>query len=274
MAEMSFEERREPPGLLDVLLFVSAHYQVEGNLALGICKYTWNDELLWSSLIEMLHSVTNKKWKLKDASTATRLMLACKMGRLDVVQKLLDLGAKIETRSASGNTALIFASREGHVHVARYLLDEKHADIETRTDMGWSPLMIASQYGQVAMIEFLCDRCVDIDAINNANNTALAIACYFAQIEAACMLLARGANVDAGHASILWACKPLDNNHLFLLDDASTLWTRRCEIVRVLVRANANLHVTSANGRTPLQLARSSNQQAVEVVLLEALLAV
>jgi len=47
------EKRNKHAGLLNVLYFVSVHYKVEGNLALGICKYTWRDDLLWRNLIKM-----------------------------------------------------------------------------------------------------------------------------------------------------------------------------------------------------------------------------
>ena len=63
MASIEEEERerttilkQEPSGLIDVLHFVSAHYQVEGNVAIGICTQTWHDKLLWSmGIVHLLY---------------------------------------------------------------------------------------------------------------------------------------------------------------------------------------------------------------------------
>ena len=113
--EAKEEERKKKPELIDVLPFVSSLYQAEGNSTLGLCKHVWLDANLWFILIEAKHSPKKEDGSI--ALAATRLVLASRKGRLDVVQRLLDLGAKIEAKSENGNTALVLAAKEGHVHV-------------------------------------------------------------------------------------------------------------------------------------------------------------
>jgi len=213
-------------GLLDVLHIVAAHNADEGNAAVGICHGAWSDTRVWMAIIDMQHSP--KKASGKVYCTAPRLYIASRRGKLDVVQRLLDLGADIDAKSANGSTALFAASRRGHVHVANFLLD-RHADI---------------------------------DALNNYNDSALYLACLFANVEATRVLLARGANVDLGKPPILTACRLPHQNEQAKMD-MSTLWARRLQVVRLLADHNASLNVIDAKGRTAIMEASRSNQPAI-----------
>jgi len=143
-----------PPGLFDVLHIVSAHFAVEGNASVGICREAWRDERIWMAIIDMMHKP--KKADGEVDIEAPRLVIASSKGRLDVVQRLLDLNANIEAKNANGSTALTIACRYGHEHV----------------------------------MSFLLDRHVDIDTLDNTNRSALWYACYWANVEAARLLLA------------------------------------------------------------------------------------
>jgi len=232
------------------------HYQVEGNLALGICKYTWRDGLLWRSLIEMMHSPKNADGEV-DLATS-RLAIASRMGRLDVVQKLLDFGAKVETKSAGGGTgSLQYAVQGGHLHVARFLLDEKHAIINARNHIGCTPLMMASDDDDAEMIELLCDRHADLDELDNYERSALWLACRNAKVDAVRVLLARGAKTDADmplFAPLLAVCH----------EKLSIDWARRFQVIRLLAEHNANLDIGDEDGRTPLM--RASEEGKVEMI--------
>jgi ankyrin repeat protein len=156
--ETKEEERKKASELIDVLPFVSSLYQAEGNLALGLCKHLWHDANLWSILIEAKHSPKNKDGSTP-ALVATRLVLASRKGRLDVVQRLLELGAKIEAKDEKfGKTSLSWASGCGHLDVVMLLLD-RHADINTLSKGKSSPLYrcIKCSFGRFSCAA--CSRC-------------------------------------------------------------------------------------------------------------------
>jgi len=259
------EQEAAPTGLLDVLHIVAAHNADEGNAAVGICRGAWSDTRTWLAIIDMQHSPKNTNGEID--FTASRLGIASLKGELDVVQRMLDLGADIEARNAKGHTALFAACRHGHVHVANFLLD-RHANIEARNIQDATPLFIAATMNQVAIIELLCNRHADINVLNNDNTSALFIACHFANIEATRVLLARGANVDLGDPPILEACiLPHEDDQAEM--DMSTLWARRLQVVRILADHNANLNVVNANGWTALMFAIRYNQAAIVELLLD-----
>lgn len=52
-------------------------------------------------------------------------MLAANFGRVDVVQKLLDSGAKPAAKDVFGRSALFYASRSGNPHIVKLLLERK-----------------------------------------------------------------------------------------------------------------------------------------------------
>jgi len=160
---------KKPRVLIDVLHIVSAHFAVEGNAAVGICREAWRDERIWMAIIDMKHTPKDANGEVD--MEASRLVIASRNGRLENVKKLLDLGANIEGKSTNGNTALSLACMYGHEHVASFLLD----------------------------------RDANIDALNIYNLSALYLACRNANVEAARLLLARGANVDLGDPPILAA---------------------------------------------------------------------
>jgi ankyrin repeat protein len=148
-------------------------------------------------------------------------------------------------------------------------LADHNAHLNIVDENGWTAIMFASRYNQAAIIELLCDRHADINMLNNYNISALCLASRNANIEAARVLLARGANVDSGDPPLIAACMfPHEDEEADM--DMSTFWARRCEIVIELVRHNADLNVVDAQGHGPLYFAEMSNQQDIVAVLREA----
>ena len=58
-----------------------------------------------------------------DVSLDEMMSLACRQGKLDIVELLLESGAHVDYRNKAGNTPLLEACSQGHTDVARYLLD-------------------------------------------------------------------------------------------------------------------------------------------------------
>ncbi len=62
---------------------------------------------------------------LEQACTSkTPLMYAVKYGQLDMVKYLVDNGAKLETKTAKGNTALDYAKKYKHAAIEAYIAEK------------------------------------------------------------------------------------------------------------------------------------------------------
>lgn len=96
----------------------------------------------------------------------TPLIEASKNGHIDIVQLLLEKGAKPnETGSFLNNPPIIFACRNGHTEIVKLLLD-RGADPES-TDTNNIPLIcIASHHGHLDVVKMLIEmKGVHIDSI-------------------------------------------------------------------------------------------------------------
>ena len=68
-----------------------------------------------------------------EVSLDEMLSLACRQGKQDIVELLLESGANVNHRNKAGNTPLLEACSQGHVDDARMLLDHG-VDIDTPTE--------------------------------------------------------------------------------------------------------------------------------------------
>lgn len=151
----------------------------------------------------------------------TLLHQAARHGWLDVVQRLLALGADVNARNRWGLTPLHYAARFGHAGVAACLLDAG-ADVDARASGGQTPLDWAVVFGRREVADLLLARGAepsifaaaglglldrlqallqaDPDALHARNEwggTPLMMAALSDQPDAVALLLARGADVHA-----------------------------------------------------------------------------
>ena len=96
----------------------------------------------------------------------------------EVVQKLIEYGADIDTRDGLGWTPLSWAS-QGHRFKdgsALRLLLERGADVNSRADDdGCTPLHRASEHGVLQIVRLLLEHGADIGAVNRNGKTALQV---------------------------------------------------------------------------------------------------
>ena len=90
---------------------------------------------------------------------------------------LLAQGADLNIKGEYGNTALIWAARNGHRGIVRALLAQG-ADLKIKGEYGHTALTLAAQHGHVAIVEALLAQGADPDARNNNGHTALMCAAH------------------------------------------------------------------------------------------------
>lgn len=106
----------------------------------------------------------------------TPLMLAAGLGKLEMVNALIESGANVHATDARGWTALMKAIYNhdldhGFPEIISALISAG-ADIETQIAYGTRPLMLAAGYGQAGVIDVLLAAGVDVRAANEGGRTA------------------------------------------------------------------------------------------------------
>ena len=125
----------------------------------------------------------------------TPLYAACKNGHVAVARLLIDKGAAVDWATKDGATPLYVACAYGHVGAARLVL-EKGAETERAMEDGATPLYIACQEGHVGAALLLLDKGADVHKASKSNRTPLHEASYNGHIDVVRLLLANGADAD------------------------------------------------------------------------------
>ncbi|MDI9336409.1 MAG: ankyrin repeat domain-containing protein [Gammaproteobacteria bacterium] len=97
------------------------------------------------------------------------LMLAALTGQADLVELFISKGAEI---NQPGWTALHYAVTNGHLEIARYLL-ENAAYIDAQAPNGTTPLMMAAYYSSVHVVQFLLEQGADVSVYNHVGKNVL-----------------------------------------------------------------------------------------------------
>jgi uncharacterized protein len=93
----------------------------------------------------------------------TPLMTAARVGSLDSVKALLLHGAKVDAKDEKrGQDALMWAAAEGHASVVQ-LLVEVGADIHRRLASGFTPLLFAVREGRADVVRVLLKAGADVN---------------------------------------------------------------------------------------------------------------
>ncbi|KAK4892289.1 hypothetical protein LTR49_028601, partial [Elasticomyces elasticus] len=128
----------------------------------------------------------------------------------NVMNLLLDRGAKIEAADNDGKTSLISAAQHGDKPVMQLLLN-RGADIETADISGKTALGWAATCGRDSTMQFLLDRGAEIEAADNDGKTPLIWAAQHGYKPAVKLLLDRGASIDAADCgdktALTWAAQ-------------------------------------------------------------------
>ena len=128
----------------------------------------------------------------------TALMWASRQGHIETAQTLIKRGADVNVENVKGSTALYWAVRYGHVQVATFLIKTGNADPQTRRKFGLvSPLILSCALGNSEMVDLLLDqRSVDVNYRIRGGETAIHFATREGFTDIVSKLLERGADVD------------------------------------------------------------------------------
>lgn len=121
------------------------------------------------------------------------LHLAVSLGRMDLVQWLLDLGAPVQARDRRERTPLFFAANR---RMARALL-QAGADPEVRDLAGNTPLHAAAKAGRVDVVALLAREQQRLHTQDKRGLTPLHAAAMRGRVNCVRYLLSRGAQANA-----------------------------------------------------------------------------
>jgi ankyrin repeat protein len=206
------------------------------------------------------------------------LMRASAQGNMEMIKLLLAKGSNPNMGTVSdvapmvGRTALFFAAEKGQTQAAKLLIDQG-AKVNTRTKGGTTALMVAAEQAKGASaVKVLLDAGADVNAKRSDGATAIVLAAGNGSVEAINYLLGAGADTKArlkeGDALTFAAGSGRADNLTVLLkqpfsqsskDDALLVAVQyaasfgRPEAVKVLLQNGADPNVKNANGVSAIQ---------------------
>lgn len=123
------------------------------------------------------------------------LAAAANEGHLEVARLLIDAGADVDLDDGSGETALVNAARAGHLDILRLLIDAG-ADLNAAGMYGLNGIMWASRWDNPKAVQMLVDAGADVDRTDDDNESALIHAIRNDDAESFRILLEGGADVS------------------------------------------------------------------------------
>ena len=186
------------------------------------------------------------------------LSLACRQGKLDIVQLLLQSGAHVNHRNKAGNTPLLEACSQGHVTVANYLLENgSKIDAPTETTLD-SALTWACTLGNTCIVEALLQKNADVEHRTKDGCTALMFACLAGHRDVAEKLLDAESEINVESESnkdspLTFAC-----------------WKGHYDVVELLLQRSANIEHRTKEGFSPLMFAALGGHSKVAHKLLQS----
>ena len=116
---------------------------------------------------------------ISDHNNGTAIHIASHSGWNDVVEKLIQHGAKLDCKNSNGETPLHMASASGWASVIRKLIDHG-LNVDVKDNLGETPLHKAAFFGAPSAVEELIEKGADkgINSENIDGETPLHHACW------------------------------------------------------------------------------------------------
>ena len=221
------------------------------------------------------------------ADAVVDLLKAARAGDADRVKALLKADPRLlVARDPMGNTALIIAVNSGHHALADLLFDagvkpglheaaaigdvtlvrttlEQHPEqLDTYSAEGFTPLALAAHFGHVDVMRLLFERGADLNRVarHHLAVTPLHAALFGRQLEAALLLVERGADVTLARGGAGWKRAGWTALHYAAGMGFGTL-------VHPLLDRGADPSRPDEEGKTPLEVAIDANHHDIADVL-------
>ncbi|XP_059160750.1 serine/threonine-protein phosphatase 6 regulatory ankyrin repeat subunit A-like [Physella acuta] len=175
---------------------------------------------------------------LNTLSGKTALIVALENSNEQTALKLLSRHPDLKVHTDEGYTALHFAAFESCTDVVRHML-QAGCNVNVQTEEGHTPLMLAGNK-EIALL--LCDAGADVNLVDKNGDKALHLAIYRSEADVAQVLINKGTVIDGNFP------EPLPPLVLAAALNAIT-------IVKMLLKAGANVNVLSSSGISPLMAA-------------------
>ncbi|MGE0564636.1 MAG: ankyrin repeat domain-containing protein [Pseudolabrys sp.] len=190
------------------------------------------------------------------------LIVAAIRGDAAAVARALKEGATVDVRDNRGRTALLIATHRNDPAMARVLI-EAGANVNIKDNIEDSPFLYAGAEGRNEILKLILDTGrADLKSTNRYGGTALIPAAHHGHSDTVKLLLRTG--IDKDHVNKLGWTALLE---AVILGDGGATYV---EIVRLLVKAKANLSIADRDGVTPLAHAQKRGYAAIAKILQDA----
>jgi uncharacterized protein len=126
------------------------------------------------------------------------LVEAARFGQIERVRQMLATdGTLVDRADLSGNTALMFAAKQGFAEIVEFLLQQGADPNRAGGKFAVTPLMLAASAGHVTIAQRLLAAGAEAKTANTDGSTALMAATLAGSPETVTLLLAAGAEVNA-----------------------------------------------------------------------------
>lgn len=192
--------------------------------------------------------------------------------KLGALQKILQLGARIDLQNKTGDTAIHIACKHGNHKSVKCLLNQDISCKDLQNNHGITPLLKALFHIQPAFrtryietIKLLINADCDVNLAPNSGITPLHVAAEKWYPGITQLLVKAGGNVNArssnGMSPLLTAICGKGNALNKMINQ---------DVVKVLVESGADPNVTMPSGRSPLHMAVSKSDDIIVQHLLKA----
>lgn len=168
-------------------------------------------------------------------------------GDVDSVIHALAVGADINCQDEKGMTAVMYAARQGHLHIVKTLI-ERNAELEITNNNGNSALLIAMLEGHVEVVDILSEAGASFDFIEKKGEMILLGVIFEKHVDMIPILLREGVDPDKTVLRF--------DGGTFLPALIYAIRLGYIDLAKALVENGASLEVQDASGYTPLSLAK------------------
>ena len=190
-------------------------------------------------------------------------------GDIAGAQRLLASGMDLEARDNRGFTPLHTAIWEGHVDMAKLLIDSG-ADVNAHMlgALDWTPVGEAARFGLVNTINRLLDHGARINERTRSGVTPLHLAIDYKHFRAAETLVNRGADVNATTEE---GVTPLQLFANASRDERSAVWSdsQAATLLTLLLTKGADINAKNRDGATALHYAVLQNNLRTASILID-----